>query len=707
VLLLSALAVAFVLFRWLQRLEPWNSDDMDLFQLSVDAAAGKHWLFGLPAGVDAALPRISHPAFRIGLLPVTIPAIRVLGATATAYYLVPLLFSLLGFAVLYWLMLTQFGPLVALLFAVIHVAWPFELEHASVLLTDLPSAALTLLSFCLLDAAARRAGGAQLLLSVLAGLAAIESHLLRNNGPLLLAPAYLVFLCFRPTRKPALWASLLLVLGVLAQQGLLVYRGLGWGADWRATRADFAEYAPFLPSHSWPAFLVRQFTYQLNTFGHGFTGVLAALLVAGSLVGHVLLLRYERRVLLRALAAFGLFTWLLFSFAIYERVPGGVRAISPVNFRFLQPFAYSSLAVWAWIWCALRQRLAARRAAASARPSSGIRSELPRWLAGAALPLLLLTFSYTASALHLPTLYRTGSTRRLVAAIGEQLRRSDAALVIAGAASSLQVPRLFCCARGSRHVEWRALAPGELDTLALDGTTLVLRNVPLELELARYLDPPARHSYREQLSRFEERLWRDAGLAYVDAKYALFAAPRAGAPASRDLPRDAQTTPSAGPPGASLLDAAPCGTSAEEGEGERTLVPLYTDRRRTACAYGWLSDGVVVSTLVPPSAPVSDAGLVLRLDTDFEPPLSLSVELVESSDRGLRRQRTTLSPGAFYVPVPLQAGMHALFVVYHVTTAGGLETQTLRVAPAHWRLQRSLAGTGDGSGISCLTAEPR
>jgi hypothetical protein len=696
VLLLAALTVAFVSFRWLQRLEPWNSDDMDLFQLSVDAASGRHWLFGFPAGVDPALERIPHPAFRIGLLPLTIPAIQALGPSATAYYLVPLLFSLLGFAVLYWLMLSQFGPLVALLFAVIHLAWPFELQHSSVLLTDLPSAALTLLSFCLLDVAARRAGRAQLLLSMLAGLAAVESHLLRNNAPLLLAPAYLLFLCFRATRKPALWASAVIVLGVLAQQAFLVYRGLGWGADWRATRADFADYAGFLPIYSWPAFLVRQFGYQLNTFGRGFTGLLAALLVAGSLVGHVALLRFERRVLLLALAAFGLFSWLLFSFSIYERVPGGVRAMVPVNYRFLQPFAYSSLMVWAWIWCELRQHLAARRAAAP-RPGSAAATGLPLRLAGAALPLLLLTFSYLASAFHLPT-YRSGGTRRLVEAIREQQGHSDTALVIAGGGISLQVPRMFCCAQGARQVEWRALEPGTLATLArsaTSATTLVLRDIPRELGLARYLAPSARQSYRQELSRLEQRLWSDTELAYVDRKYALFALPRAGASQGLALARDAETTPSLAPPGAPLLDVAPCRTSADD--VERTLAPLHTGRGRTPCAYSWLSDGLVTARLAAAGAPLASAGLVLRLDADFEPPLSLSVDLVESSERGLRRERTVLSPGASYVPVALRAGIDALFVVYRVTTGGALDTSLVRVRPAQWRLQRSLAGSDDGT----------
>src|SRR6185436_7425490 len=104
---------------------------------------------------------------------------------------------------------------------------------------------------------------------------------------------------------------------------------------------------------------------------------------------------------------------------------------------------------------------------------------------------------------------------------------------------------------------------------------------------------------------------------------------------------------------------------------------------------------------VSPGAPADGAGVVLRLDADFEPPLSVSVELVASSERGLRRERTTLSPGASYLPVPLRAGTDTLFVVYRVTAGGGggldTDTATVRVRPAHWRLQRSLGGMDDGN----------
>src|SRR6185295_2756692 len=142
----------------------------------------------------------------------------------------------------YWVMLTHFGPLLALGVAIVHVAWPFELAHGSEFLSDLPSASMAVLSLCLLQAAGQRTGRGRMACALLAGLAALECQLSRNNALVLLAPALLVFLWSRPTRLPSVWAGAVVLAGMLATQGLLVYRGLGWGYDWTSVRADFADY---------------------------------------------------------------------------------------------------------------------------------------------------------------------------------------------------------------------------------------------------------------------------------------------------------------------------------------------------------------------------------------------------------------------------------------------------------------------------------
>lgn len=689
VILLAGLVIAFVIFRWLQRREPWNSDDMNLFAFSVDAAAGHHWVFGVPdmgtSPAGALVPHTDHAASRIGMLPLGVPAVRMLGASAAAYYLVPLLVSLVGFCAIYWVMLTSFGPWVALVFAAIHMAWPFELEHASLFLTDLPAAVMSLSSLCLLDVSARRAPRGRMMFAMLAGLAGWGTYLLRNNGLVLLAPAYLVFLWYRPTRVQTLWAIGVALLGVLAQQAFLVYRGFGWGHDWISVRKDFADYAPFLPVYSWGGFLVRQFTYQVTTFGKGVTGLLAAFLLLSSLGLHVLLLRFERRVLPFTIAVFGLVSWLVFSFSIYERVPGGVRATVPVNFRFVQPFTYSSLVVWAWAWCSLRERLAAAGLISSA-PSKPV-SPLRRRLGSVALPLLLITFSLMALVVRGPETYRQGKTRRLVEAMQRHFAGGDGSLLIAGTQASLRVPRVFCCSGLSRDVEWRTLTPSEIgDLVERKEQAVVLRDVPRELTLARYQEPEARRAYRGEMARIEEGLWRDYALTYVDEKYALFAPPPSNAPAPVGVSRNGWLVPASLALEVPKLAGTPCRVVDGE-DASRTLVPAQQGAQ-ASCEHTWPSDSRVSSASELPGAEVNDSGFVLRLHADYDTPLALTVDVVQSSEHGVRRRTAQLAPGTSYVPVRLHAGARALSLVYRVKTRGAPEGQVVRIRPAEWRPHR-------------------
>lgn len=663
VCLLSFLVIIFTIVRWQQRLEPWNSDDMELFGFFADAASGHHWIFGSSMANGDPVP---HAAFRVGLLPATVLAIKVLGATATAYYIVPLAFSVLGFGILYWVNVTSFGALAALIFALIHVVWPFELQHSSVLLTDLPAAALSLLSLCLLDVSARHEQRRRVACAVLGGLAGWGTYLMRNNGLVLLAPAYLLFALQRTTRWQTAWAAIVVAFGVLGQQAFLVYRGFGWGSDWSSVRVDFAEYADFLPIYTWSNFLARQFSFQVSTFGPGLNGILAALLVAGSLILHLALLRFERHQLLRAIAAYGLFAWLVFSFSIYERVPGGVRAMSPVNFRFIQPFTYSSLVAWAWAWCALRK-------------------VLTRPLLSAMLPLVLFVFSCVASVFSLPSTYRHSGTHRLAAVVRAQQSRATEPLRILGTQWSLQVPRLFCCAAAPQRVDWDTLSIGAIATqLEAGSSAFVLRDVPRELQLARYFAPKERVGYRSEMAQVEARLWHDYTLIYVDAKYALFA-PRGGSdPATPDILRNEMTVPASWPNGgAPLLGAPGCEVFRDDETNVTTLPP---GRRPSSCEYAALADGLVIPAGDASSASNGDSGFVLRVTAEYEPPMALSVEVSEYGDQGVQRQpRISLSPGTSYLPVRLHAGTHSVVPVYRAATRAGQEAQPIRLLPAQWR----------------------
>jgi hypothetical protein len=201
----------------------------------------------------------------------------------------------------------------------------------------------------------------------------------------------------------------------------------------------------------------------------------------------------------------------------------------------------------------------------------------------------------------------------------------------------------------------------------------VLRNVPGELELKRFAEPAERQSYGAQLGRLESSLWRDYDLGHVDAKYALFAPPVGSA--SRALP--ALPPPDAAAP----LDGAPCRAGDPDA---RALSPLRSASARATCEYSWSSDGIALP--LPPGEPrAMEAGLVLRVEAAYEPPLALAVAVLEDGAGGRQRRWTALSPGATYVPVSLHAGTRALSVVYRVTTRAALAEQSVRIAPAQWR----------------------
>lgn len=664
--------VWFLAWRWLQRLEPWDSDDATLFQISAGAASGHHWLLGATAqGLGSATP-LSHQALRIGLLPVSIPTILALGAGSAAYYLVPLLFSLVGFVCVGWIAIGHFGLLVALVTAAIHAVWPFELAHSSVFLVDLPSAAMALASLCLLEAARRRER-ARLVLAAGAGLALLESYFLRSNVLVLIAPALLVFLWRRDARALVGVALVVLGLGLLGEQALFMWRGLGWGFGWSRVNLALEQYSPFLPVYSWGEFLVRQFKHQFTSFGRGFTGALAALVLLASLLGHVLALRFERRPLLLAILIFGAFTWIVFSFSIYERVGGGVRAMAPASYRYIQPFTYSSVLVWGWAWGFLRdrgfwpgawgegQRAEAPGAGAKSFAVAAPWDGRPRWggVVLVAIPLLLLGFSLDASLAHLPELHRKSESGRLFAALRERAQRERAPVDVVGLPRGLRVARILCCGEEG-PVRWRDLPAPELAAAVEAGQApLVLRNATRELNDARYMEPPEQNLYRAVLERIDETLWRDYAVVHLDETYALFERRRgaragdgvlASAPAREDMWRLAGR------------EEGVCRSTPRD-DGARVVLLEGDGARRASCQYSSPQDGI----LLPEPERGGSSEWVMRVSVDYPPSLSMTVDVIQTAGLALHRQSQRVFPGTSYVPISVRPGMKAAYVVYRVS----------------------------------------
>jgi hypothetical protein len=198
----------FAAYRWIMRAEPLNADDLTLFQISAEAANGRHFLWQSPP-----FAAFLHHHFRLGLLPFAVPAIWLFGPTHLAYYLAPLFYSLSGFALVWYVMHVHINPGFALAFALVHLTLPFEVADSCRFLIDVPAAIAAVLSLVLLDDMAPSAPGTQVRLAgrgSVIGFVLFEAYLLRENQLLLLAPALLLFLWESRTRNLTLWA-----LGVL------------------------------------------------------------------------------------------------------------------------------------------------------------------------------------------------------------------------------------------------------------------------------------------------------------------------------------------------------------------------------------------------------------------------------------------------------------------------------------------------------------
>lgn len=659
-LVLVCLVLGFLALRWFQRLQPWDSDDMTLFEISARAAEGDHWLLGSATHAPDAATELSHQALRVGLLPISVPTILALGAGSTAYYLVPLAFALVGYLCIASVALEHLGVLMAVALALIHIVWPFELAHGSIFLADLPSAALALLSLCLLDAGRCRAGErARLIFAVSAGLAALESYWLRSNVLVLLVPAYLVFLARRDARWLAIVAIAALVSGLLVEQALFVWRGLGWGYGWSRVHLALENYSEFLPIYSWSQFSIRPFLQPFTSFGRGVSGALAALVLLGSLLGHVLVLRFERRPLLLAIVVFGAFTWLVFSFSVYEWLDGGVRAMAPPSQRYIQPFTYSSLLVWGWLWCRLRERMQLEGRSA--------------WSGAAvvALPLALFCFSLEASARHLPALNRTSESRGLLATLGERAASARAPIDVAGVERGLRVPRMLLCC--DDVVRWLSLPVRELaDAVPARRAPFVLRNIPRELSDARYLDPEQRRAYRSDLARVDDALWRDYALVHLDSTYALFER----LPGSRDLGVTRRPlAPADAPVGTASLERA-CRVTPSEAGIQRVELDA---EGRGSCEYTSPEDGI----LLPEAGSARSSDYAVRVSVDYQPPLSMTAEIVQLDAQGMQRRSQRLLSGTSYLPVQIRPQTRAVYVVYRLK-GDARGDAGVTIEPARW-----------------------
>lgn len=523
----AALVAGFVAYRWSMRLEPLNSDDLTLFWIVDSAVKGDHWLL---AGEG---PAAGHQALRIGLLPLLAPAIQWLGATATAFYTVPIAISTLGFWLCWRIMQEDAGTEVAVAFAVFHIALPFELRHASLLLTDLPSAVFVLLCIHLvhrLSPAEHQSLSSIAWRGALAGLVGIEAYLLRINTLVFLAPAFLFFVASSRTRWVALSTGAMIALGVLLEQLFYLSMGEPFGYRWQTVRQALDSYSPFLPLLAPEDFLGRYFRFAYNSFNGGFDGNFMRGFLVVSLAAHVFAL-VRGRLPGCALASTGLVTFVATVYGIYAWDESGIRALGPESYRYLQLFFYTSIVLLASSAGAL---LRATAALGSTRNS--VRMAL------FAMLVVLALVPFGISDRH--PVPRVNSESGLIARITCAMDRAGEStdrVAVESTAYSSRVARLFRGEWSQPRVDWQLSSIQDVSDPDLAGSSYMFFDHLRLLKSVRYNHGDRYKAYIDDLGRLDEKLWGAYTPLNGLASGTLYA------PASADSPVTTQVNWNSGP----------------------------------------------------------------------------------------------------------------------------------------------------------------
>lgn len=331
---LLGLGLAFVLVRVLYLQEPWNSDDIVYYEAARSIADGSHPVLNgdLTASKDPHL-------FRFGLVIPTALAIQVLGDNYAAFYAFPMLFSVAGFLLII-LFLRRYLPFpLVVAMALVHVVFPFEIRHASILFTDLPSALFILLIVVhICWVAEKEISRKQLILhAALSGFLLFWSYLLRTNQFLVAAPAIGFLVFTKKTRRLIIVAVGVAAILFLAEQAVYALQGGGFNYRWALEKGNIANWMPHFKRVTWSEYPLRYFAYVKSDLGMS-----CLVFVCLSLLLHVITFIRYRQTAIRVLMLNGIFVFGLFWYYIFK-YSEGVLYVMNEQHRFIQLFYYTSL----------------------------------------------------------------------------------------------------------------------------------------------------------------------------------------------------------------------------------------------------------------------------------------------------------------------------------------------------------------------------
>jgi hypothetical protein len=330
----ACLIAAFIVIRIAVLQEPWNSDDIRYFDMARLLNSGEHVIQR-----DTLPERIFHADLRFGLLVPIAFLMRISGDNMITYYLLPLLFSVAGFVLMMKITEEVLSWRATVILAILHIVYPFEIRHGSVLLTDLPAAVLTLLyiyyiyknpvinfepkKFCWH--------------AFVGSLLMFWPYLMRDNQPAILFPALVVLFFYRPYRL-TVSASLVFFFGwVLLEQWFYVSKGVPIGFRWKMLIIGQQVYKQFLATYSFSQYLLRSFRFIAVDIGW-----VGLVFFVCAIISHIHGFFISKNPLVRACLAVGLVSYVLFAFYVYGMQNGRLVVMTSAH-RFIQLFYYTSI----------------------------------------------------------------------------------------------------------------------------------------------------------------------------------------------------------------------------------------------------------------------------------------------------------------------------------------------------------------------------
>jgi len=463
---LLGLGLAFLLVRILYLQEPWNSDDFAYYDAARNIANGSHPL------LSGELSTSKDPhTFRFGLLLPTALAIRLLGDNYLAYYVCPLLFSLAGFLVIF-LLLRKYLPLAVVIAAsCVHIVFPFEIRHGSILFTDLPSALLTLLVIVHLCWAAGKnlERRSFVLHAVLSGFLLFWSYLLRTNQLFVAAPAIAYLVCTKKTRKIVAIAVGVSLLLFLAEQALYCLQGGWFNYRWDLERGMVKSWMPFFNKVPWSEYPFRYFNFIKLDLGRFCLSFMCL-----SLIMHVVTFIKYRQTAVRALLLNGIFVFALFWYYIFK-YSDGVLYVMNAQHRFIQLFYFTSLLAVPLGLHAVFQSLAKLVAGATETPwiSKLTNRRYVTMCAALSVGFFVLPFVRVINVFNTNLASSKSNHNKLFKAINEKTGSGDR-VTISGDTLWLRNVSLFKYPMIRKKVRWRAVSSEALPGMVLERSIRLL-----------------------------------------------------------------------------------------------------------------------------------------------------------------------------------------------------------------------------------------